>query len=316
MLLWEVYELAVRRGIEADPRGPEEVQKALERTKQKYEKLPEEEKGQWDREQLENPYSDTRVLYGDGGQEVKRVLAGIDIEVGEILLADRLRERGQSIDLILSHHPQGRAMAGLYKVMHMQEDILSDMGIPINVAEGLLAGRIAEVERSLMPINHNRAVDAALLLDFAFMCVHTPTDNLINQFLERLFTEKKAQTVGEVLKIIKEIPEYADAVKTQAGPRIIVGSEDRRAGKIFVDMTGGTSGSEDVYKNLAQAGVGTIVGMHMGDKHRQEAEKNHINVIIAGHISSDSLGMNLFLDELERGGVEVIPCSGLHRVKR
>ena len=48
----------------------------------------------------------------------------------------------------------------------------------------------------------------------------------------------------------------------------------------------------------------------------KEAEAANINVIIAGHISSDSLGTNLFLDELEKKGIEIIPCSGLIRVSR
>ncbi|HPM39035.1 MAG TPA: NGG1p interacting factor NIF3, partial [Candidatus Pacearchaeota archaeon] len=50
--------------------------------------------------------------------------------------------------------------------------------------------------------------------------------------------------------------------------------------------------------------------------HRKEAEASHINIVIAGHISSDSLGMNLFLDELEKKGIEIIPFSGLTRIKR
>jgi len=41
-----------------------------------------------------------------------------------------------------------------------------------------------------------------------------------------------------------------------------------------------------------------------------------MNVVVAGHISSDSLGMNLFLDELEKKGVEVLTCGGLIRVNR
>jgi hypothetical protein len=81
-------------------------------------------------------------------------------------------------------------------------------------------------------------------------------------------------------------------------------------------MTGGTSGSESSYEKLSQAGIGTIVGMHMTDKHRKEAEKHHFNVVIAGHISSDSLGMNLLLDGIEQKGVEIIPCSGMIRHKR
>ena len=56
--------------------------------------------------------------------------------------------------------------------------------------------------------------------------------------------------------------------------------------------------------------------MHIGEKHRKEAEKNHINVIVAGHMASDSLGMNLFLDELARRGLEIIPSAGLLRHER
>jgi hypothetical protein len=56
--------------------------------------------------------------------------------------------------------------------------------------------------------------------------------------------------------------------------------------------------------------------MHMSEEHRREAEKNHINVVIAGHMASDSLGMNLFLDELVKQGITVIPTSGLIRFSR
>jgi len=58
------------------------------------------------------------------------------------------------------------------------------------------------------------------------------------------------------------------------------------------------------------------VGMHVSEDHRKEAEAAHLNIVIAGHISSDSLGMNLFLDELEKRGIEIVCSSGLTRVKR
>ncbi|KKR97364.1 MAG: hypothetical protein UU49_C0033G0007, partial [Candidatus Magasanikbacteria bacterium GW2011_GWC2_41_17] len=47
-----------------------------------------------------------------------------------------------------------------------------------------------------------------------------------------------------------------------------------------------------------------------------EAKGAFLNIIIAGHIASDSLGLNLFLDELEKKGIKIIPCSGLIRVSR
>jgi len=312
----EIYELAVRRGMENDPRGLDAVQKLLDKERKNYEDLKNDEKGEFDQEKLKNPYSDTRLLCGDPEKEVRRVLAGVDMEVGEVLLADRISERGTLVDLVVAHHPEGKALAALHQVMHLQEDVLAKFGIPINVAEGIMASRISEVRRGLMPLNHNRAVDAARILGLPLMCIHTAADNMVNSFLQKLMDEKKPETLGEVVKTLKEIPEYAEAVKHEAGPSIVVGSKERRAGKIMIEMTGGTGGSEDAFAKLAQAGVGTLVVMHIGEKHRKEAEKNHVNIVIAGHMASDSLGMNLLLDELAGRGVEIMPCSGLIRFER
>jgi hypothetical protein len=316
MKIKEIYDYIVALGIENDPRKPEAVKEMLHREKKKYDELKDNEKKEFDLERLTNPYSDTRILYGDPEKEVIRLLVGIDIEVGEVLLADRLTERGKTIDLILAHHPEGKALADLHYVMHLQEDIMAKFGVPINVAEALMSSRISEVKRGLMPINHNRAIDAAKILGLAMACSHTVADNQVTTFLQDLFDQKEPRTVGDIVDLLKDIPEYAEATKYSAGPDIVLGKTDNRAGKVLVDMTGGTSGSEKSYAKLSQAGVGTIVGMHMSDKHRKEAEKNHINVVIAGHIASDSLGMNMLLDGLENKGVEIVPCSGLIRYKR
>jgi putative NIF3 family GTP cyclohydrolase 1 type 2 len=314
--LYELYQYFLELGKEHDPRETEEINFILENAQKEYNDLKENDRVFFDQDRLFNPYNDTRILNGDPEQEIEAILAGIDMEAQELILADRLREKGEKIDLVLSHHPEGKALAGLHRVMHMQEDILAGFGVPINVAEGLLSSRIKEVERNLMPLNHNRSVDAAILLGFPFMCVHTPADNMVNTYLSNLFREKEPRTLGDVLTLLKEIPEYREALMSGAGPKIVVGSDKKRAGKIMVDMTGGTGGSEDAFAKLSVAGVGTIIGMHIGEKHRKEAEKNHINVVIAGHMASDSLGMNLLLDRAEQKGIKVMACSGLTRVKR
>jgi len=316
MKLGEIYRLAIEKGMSKDPRSKEAVERLLEKDNKQFGEMKDEEKKEYDQDKLFNPYGDTRVLFGDPELEVTRVLSGIDMETGEVLLADRVSGRGKKIDLIIAHHPEGKAMAALYQVMRVQEDILAKFGVPINVAEGIMASRISEVKWGLMPLNHNRAVDAARLLGIPIMCVHTPADNLVNDFLQSLIDEKKPETLNDVIKLLKEIPEFAEAVNYNAGPTIVLGSKERRAGRVMVDMTGGTSGSEDAYAKLAIAGVGTLVVMHIGEKHRKEAEKNNINVIIAGHMASDSLGLNLFLDEIARRGIEVIPCAGLLRHER
>jgi putative NIF3 family GTP cyclohydrolase 1 type 2 len=319
----EIYELAIRMGTAADPRGKSEVQKQLEKEKRQYGKLSKKEKEEFDREKLSNPYPDTRFLTGDLNKEVKRILVGIDIDVGEVLLADRLTEKGKEIDLIISHHPMGKALAVLDEAVHLQEEMMHRYGIPINVAEGILAKRIAEISRAVAPINHNRAVDAARLLGYSMLCIHTPMDNLVYQFIDRLINRRKPETVGDVVDTLKRVPEYKEAARHNAGPRIFVGDKNRKAGKIApLEITGGTSGSKEMYEKLSQAGIGTIIGMHMGEEYKKEAEKYHINVVIAGHMASDSVGINLLLDEIEKKGknkqshIEIIPCSGLIRISR
>jgi hypothetical protein len=317
MKLKKIYEVIVDRGIKADPRGKKAVMKDLERKKKDFEDLKKDEKDYFDIESLTNPYADTRILHGSGDEEIKTAMIGIDMEAPEVMLADRLSSKGKSVDLVISHHPEGKAYANFYEVMHMQADILNRFGVPINVAESLLEGRIKEVERRLSPVNHTRASDTARLLDMPFLCMHTPTDNMVSGYLQKLFDKKKPETLGDILKILKDIPEYQEAMKNNAGPRVLLGSKEKRCGKIFVDMTGGTEGAKTIFESLSNSGVGTIVGMHLSDEHRKEAEKNHINIVIAGHISSDNLGVNLMVDEIQKAGdLTVIPCSGFRRFSR
>jgi len=313
MKIREIFNLALEMGKNVDFRGREKVEELLEIKRKKYEKLSEREKKFFDLEALENPYLDSRIYHISEDKEIKKVLVGIDITIEELLLAKELKD----IDLVIAHHPVGKGLAFLSDVMELQCDVLNYYGVPINVAEKLMRIRIEEVSRGVHPINHQRVVDGARLLGVNFMNIHTPADNLAADFLKRKIEEKKPERIEDLMELLLEIPENFEAAKIGAGPKIFVGSKENRCGKIaLTEITGGTEGSPKLYEKLAIAGIGTIVGMHVSEEHRKEAEAAHLNVVIAGHISSDSLGINLFLDELEKRGIEIVPCSGLIRVKR
>lgn len=317
MKLRDIYVKAIDAGIDNDPRGREVVLKGITNAEKNYAELKQDEKDIFDTETLKNPYSDSRILNGTGEEEVGTVLVGIDIEVGEILLADRLKSDSAAVDLVMAHHPEGSAFANLYSVMHMQADILNKFGVPINVAEDLTEARAKEVERRLMPLNHTRAVDAARLLGIPFICLHTPADNMVVSYLQSLFDESRPDTISDLVDLLRAVPEYREAEKNGTGPKILIGSKTRRAGRVFVDMTGGTEGAKEVFDSLTSSGVNTIVAMHLSEEHRKEAEKNHMNVVIAGHISSDNLGVNLLLDEITKGNpLNILECSGFKRVCR
>jgi putative NIF3 family GTP cyclohydrolase 1 type 2 len=311
------FELAIRLACEQDLRGRNSIVKELGRRSAQFRKLKKEEKKYFDLESLKNPFADSRILFGDKKTEINRILVGIDIDAGELLLADRLKSTGKKIDLVMAHHPQGVALAGLHDVMNLHTDLLVKRGIPAEVAKSFMERRIKEVERKIASANHSRAVDAARILGIPFMCAHTFADNFVCRYVQELMDKKKPKTLGDCLKILLQIPEYRDAALNKAGPKILVGDAKRKSGKIFVDMTGGTEGSKEIFGRLSQAGVNTIIGMHISEEHFARIKDEHINVIIAGHIASDSVGLNLLLDKLQRyAKFEVIGCSGFKRVKR
>ena len=316
MKLGEIYRIAVAKGMHEDVRSEEELKHVMSEAQKEYDKLDAEDKSFFDTERLTNPYSDTRICLGDPELEVRGLITGIDMEVGEVLLADRLRERGATIDLVLAHHPEGPGYANLHEVMYMQADLWAAQGVGIAAADALIAPRAEEIRRHIMPVNHYRAIDAARELGFASMSCHTPADNSVNAFVLRHIETEAPRTLDDLIKSLRSIPEYADAARKGYGPIIVQGSGSGRCGRTIVDMTGGTEGPKEALDRLSAAGVGTLVGMHYSEEHRKHAEKLKLNLVIAGHISSDTLGMNLILDEIEGDGIEVRCVSGMVRVRR
>ena len=317
MKLTDIYKSIIEQGIKHDPRGANGVKNYLSKVKKEYNKLSAKEKQDFDNEKLTNPYSDTRLLYGTGNKEVKNILVGIDMETPELLLAEALRRKGKKIDLVLSHHPQGFARSIFHEVMNVQLDILKSLGLPEKKVKKLLDERMSEVMRKGLAANAMRPLDCARLLDIPFMCAHTVADNCVAGYLTKLFKNKKPSTVGDIIELLLKEPEYKYAVSTNAGPKLLLGKPSNRCGKIALEMTGGTEGSKKIFPDLVKAGVKTIVGMHMSEEHYKKAKKHSINVLIAGHISSDNLGINLLLDAVDKKKkLNIIECSGFKRIRR
>ena len=159
-------------------------------------------------------------------------------------------------------------------------------------------------------------MDAARLLNIPIMNIHSPADNCVQKFLEKEFEDDPAYRMSDIIDHLMRIEEFRISSKYNSAPKIVVGSKNGRCGKVAVKMTGGTSGPKEIYEALANAGIGTIIGMHFPESHIEEARKHHMNVVVSGHMSSDSLGINIIADEWQKNGLEVLPCSGFIRVSR
>lgn len=243
------------------------------------------------------------------GNDVSKIFAGIDMAVPELLLAKQL-----GADLVLSHHPQtGAPDIFFHRVLERQIDKMVAAGVPINKAQKALRERISKVERAQHSGNYDRVASAARLLDLPYMNLHLPvdiiTENLVQSHLDQRLAGKPKAVLQDIIAALDEIPEYQRAL-TQ--PAIRVGSERDYAGKVLVLMAGGTNGGEQVFKAYFEAGVGTIICMHIPEDVRKAVSEQNIgNVIVAGHMASDSIGMNIVCNELAARGLSVVRTGGI-----
>ena len=317
MKLKNLYQEIVKKGIDSDVRNFKEIEIILKENKKNFEELSNRDKELFDQDVLFNPFADTRILTGDLTKNIKSMIVGIDVDGGELVLVDRLREKGEKIDLVVSHHPQGRAYAKFYDVMDLQVDVFANEGIALGVCEELLQERKSQVARRVSAANHARSVDIAKLLNIDFMCAHTPCDNLAYQYLRKKIDKIKPTSLGNISDILQNIPEYIDAAKNNNPPQIVLGNKKSRCRNIHLEFTGGTEGPKGIYKELAAKGVDTIIAMHQSEEHFNKCKESKINVIFASHIASDSLGINIMLDYIEsKEKIKIYEFSGFRRFKR
>lgn len=319
MKLQKLFQRAVEIGMQADVRDKKYFEKYFRKQKEAKAGLKGWKKEIFDDERTWNPYPDCRIINGTGKEEVKTLMVGIDIETPEVLLADRLREKGEKIDCLFIHHPEGRALADLEKVMPMQIDVLATHGVPVNHSEAHLKPRMDRIWRSIHADNLFRTERAAELLNIPAFCCHTITDNLVWAYIEKTICQKEHDDLNSIIDALMKIPEYEYYAKKGNPPIIVNGSGGNRPGKIAAtEFTGGTNGPEQQLVSQSKAGVGTILSMHVTEKTLEAAKEHNVNMIQCSHMASDALGINLLLDTLEKEEkkLKTIDVSGFIRVKR
>jgi putative NIF3 family GTP cyclohydrolase 1 type 2 len=251
--------------------------------------------------------SDSGVhVRGDG---VHRIFATIDCDVADLLMARVLR-----CDTVLTHHPEGAASLHGWKLITRQVEQMVEWGVPVARAEAAIQRRMQTVELNSHARNYARVVQAAQLLNVTFLNVHLPCDVISR----RLIAEKMAPfnrpesraTVAEVIATLQEFPEQKQAATE---PKVRLGAPDRLAGRVAVAMAGYTNGGVDVLRAYFEAGVGTVLMMHFPEADLRDAREQKLagNLVVTGHMASDSIGINVYLDELERRGLEVVRAGGI-----
>jgi len=238
------------------------------------------------------------------GKGIRRILFGIDAGVPEILLAQKMR-----CDAVISHHPQGgTAILNFHKMFERHTELMVEAGVPRKEAEQAVQKKRDALGVENHSRNYDHNVSVARLLKMPYMNIHAPLDEIGRQRMTeqvKLATEKDPKaTVGDIVTSLHKLSEFRNALTPI---EIRLGKPSNKAGKVVVSHAAGTNGGYEVAKTFFKYGVGTLTYIHISSADLEHLRADGMeNLIVTGHISSDSVGINPFLAELKKKKISVI----------
>ncbi len=245
------------------------------------------------------------------GNDIKRILFGVDVDAAGILIAKQL-----NFNAVIAHHPPGdeSRIYGIPEVMLRHIDQMKSVGISEKNAKRALEVIRGKISRQRNVINYDRVTSVAKLLEIPFLNIHTPVDAItkkyFDDYIDSFLSSNKSANVSDLIKSLNEIDEIS---KGLTKPALRIGDDESPVGKFFVAISAGTSGGAAVAKAYFKAGINTLLYMHLGEGDYKKLKKERVkgNLIVTGHMPSDSIGINIYLNELEKRGIFVQRFSGV-----
>jgi hypothetical protein len=243
------------------------------------------------------------------GKNIKKILYGIDIGTTELLYA-----KDNGYDCVLAHHPVG--VVESYKEFKRHLTQLQLKGVSIEEGEKLIENKIMGFKFA----NHARNYDAipafARLLEIPFLNIHCPSDELgrrlISDSISNLAQEKPTATLADLQHHLTT--SFVEFQKSKTKIEIAHGNKEDPLGDWIFSHGALTNGGFAIANAYFDQKVDTVIYIHIAPAELLQIKNaNKGNLVITGHIASDSVGINPLLDELEKVGCEITAVGGLIR---
>jgi predicted Fe-Mo cluster-binding NifX family protein len=152
--------------------------------------------------------------------------------------------------------------------------------------------------------NFGHAVDVAKILKMPYLNIHTPLDELGRRIIsEKIAETAEDSTIEDVISTLSKLPEFR---KSDTKIETRLGDSTNKAGNIVVSHGAGTNGGYRIAKTYFEHGIQTLVYIHISPGDLEKLKSDGVgNLLITGHIASDSVGINPFISELENNDVSV-----------
>lgn len=243
------------------------------------------------------------------GDDLEHVLVGIDIGEAELLLA-----RDLGVDGVIAHHPAGgAARVRFFEVLARHVAMMEAHGVPAAEAQDAVTALALTAELTAHASNYDRVPAIARALGMPFLNIHLPWDELGRQRMVKVWEGvDPIANVAEAVEALQGLPEFRVA-ETKIAVRH--GDPDAPLGRWVVAHACGTNGGYPVARAYLTHGVDTLLYIHIAPPEltriREDPDLEGKSLVVTGHIASDSLGINPYLDALRGEGLQVTPVGGL-----
>ncbi len=243
------------------------------------------------------------------GDSIRKVLFGVDIGSAELIIA-----KDQGYDAVIAHHPAGgRARLEGWKVFEKHVDQMIEAGVPESDAKEAIRKKISTLEVETHSANYDHVPSVARHLKMPFMNIHNPLDELgrrhIVEVIQRQRSVNRDATVADLIGSIRTIPEFQQA-STEV--KLRHGALSSRAGRTVFSHAAYTNGGYEVARTYYKHGIDTVIYIHVSETDLAKLRVDGVgNLIVTGHIASDSVGINPFLLELRKRGIKVDSIGGI-----
>jgi len=243
---------------------------------------------------------------GDG---IRKILIGIDLKQAELKMAKDL-----GYDCAIAHHPSaGSSILRYHEVLLRHVDQMVRAGVPADVAVETMRETV-ESRRVLASMqNYDHAPSVARLLDMPYLNIHTPLDEIgRRRMAEVVGSLGPERTVADAIAALRGA--FGEFRNAETEIEVPVGKADSRLGRAVFSHGAGTNGGHPVAKAYFDHGIDTVFYIHCRPEEAKRLREEYGDaktLVVTGHIASDSIGINPYVNRLRAEGLDVTTFSGI-----
>ena len=248
------------------------------------------------------PEDSAVYVVGDG---IERVLFGLDIGAGELMMAHQL-----GYDCVVAHHPVGVPHRS-WRVFERHVDLMIEAGVPEEAAREAVAPKMEALRLRGQAGNYERVPMAARRLGMPFLNIHCPLDEMGRRVMQSVVDEVlSADPAARVQDLVRALADLPAARRAETEVTVPLGEATAEAGATVVAHGALTNGGYHVARAYFEHGVDTVVYIHVAPEDvRRLREHEEGQLIVTGHVVGDAFGIELYLRALRAQGLQVDDLS-------